>query len=692
MSEPADLDLRPARPGFLQRLSVVWLVPVIALAVSLGVAWKNWSDRGTLIHIAFGNASGVTAGETQLKYRDVAVGVVERVGFSEDLAQVIVSVRVDKDVAPFLDDQATFWVVRPQVSVRGISGLDTVLSGVFIEGSWDSVITGTQTEFAGQDEPPLVRPGQDGIRVTFRMRDGNQLTAGAPILHKGIEVGQVETPRLSPQGDSVLVDAFIRAPYDQRVTTATRFWDTSGFSVGLGTNGVTLNVNSLASLIEGGISFDTLVSGGRPIEPGHQFDIFDDETTARQSVFEDPAAEELMLSILFDGSISGLTEGADVRYRGIKVGEVRDIGAVIVDRNGGRDVRLLANVAIRTGRLGLAEGEAATAGMDLMEGYVANGMRARLANASLLSAALIIELVELPDAPPATIDLAAEPYPVLPSVPAELSDFSATAEGVFQRINALPVEELMDRAISLLESLDSLANDPALRQTPESALALLEETRAIVSSEDLVQLPADLRAAANDLRQMMTDLQDGEAVANLLAAIEKADAALASIETASADLPEITAQLKALGEKANSLAVEELVSSTTKLVESADAFIGTEEARKLPPALTAALDEITVFLGQVREGGAIENANQAISAAEAAANAVAQAADSLPDLTARLNRLVDQTSGVVGSYGDRSRFNGELMSTLRDIQKSAEAITALARQISRNPNSLILGR
>ena len=250
----------------------------------------------------------------------------------------------------------------------------------------------------------------------------------------------------------------------------------------------------------------------------------------------------------------------------------------------------------------------------------------------------------------------------------------------------------MTSAISLLDSLDMLANDPALRETPNAALALLKDARTIISSDDVAQLPVELRAAATELRTMLAGLSDGQAVANLLAAIDKANTILGRVDTAATDLPEITRQLRLLGEKANGLAVEDLVTAATSLVRSADAFIGTEEARKLPPALTAALNEIATFLGQVREGGAIESANAAISAAESAANAVANAADTLPGLSEKLSQLIGQASGVVGGYDGKSRFNTELLTTLRDIQGAADAVTELARTIQRNPNSLILGR
>ena len=264
----AEPDVRPARKGFLSRISLVWLVPVVALAVSLGVAWQSYSDRGVLIEIAFRNATGVEPGKTQIRYRDVTVGLVERVTFSQDLTKVIVQTRVDKDIASYIDDGAKFWVVRPQVSVRGVSGLSTVLSGVYINGAWDAEIGKPAKRFTGLDAAPLVRPGSRGISIVLRSRNGNQLAANAPILYKGIRVGAIEAPELTPTGSSVITNGFIEAPCDALVTSATRFWDTSGFQLSLGAGGVKLDVDSLASLVEGGVTFETLVSGSAPVDSG----------------------------------------------------------------------------------------------------------------------------------------------------------------------------------------------------------------------------------------------------------------------------------------------------------------------------------------------------------------------------------------------------------------------------------------
>ena len=119
------------------RLSLVWLVPLAALLLALGVAWRAYSDRGPLIEIVFQNAAGVEAGQTAVRFRDVNVGIVEQTALSDDLKNVIVTARIDKSLAHFLDDDAQFWVVRPSVTAQGVTGIETVISGVYIEAFWD---------------------------------------------------------------------------------------------------------------------------------------------------------------------------------------------------------------------------------------------------------------------------------------------------------------------------------------------------------------------------------------------------------------------------------------------------------------------------------------------------------------------------------------------------------------------------
>ncbi|UWQ29035.1 MlaD family protein [Leisingera sp. M523] len=690
--EPAPMTLSAQRLSPWRNLSLVWLVPLAALAVSLGVAWKAYSDRGVLISITFDNASGIAANETTVRYRDVVIGQVEEVGFAEDLSKVSVWARIDKEIAPYLDQDAAFWVVRPEVSARGISGLSTVLSGVYIEGAWDQDQGSAEISFEGADRPPLVQPGRGGRRITLRTNDGRMISEGAPVLFRGIEVGRLERPRLTVSGNSIVVDAFIEAPHDRRINSATRFWDSSGFSVSIGASGLSLDVDSIASLVAGGIEFDTVFDGGRPVSSGAVFDIHPDEAAARRTAFARSLTGGVAVSVAFGESVAGLTSGAAVRLGGVKVGEVSSLNAAIQSVSDEAEVRLVAKLLLEPSLMGLPPGAGETEVLDFLEQAAAGGLRARLAAAGLFSSELIVELVTLEKAEPALFNRDAEPFPELPSAPSDLPDFTATAEGALERISELPVEELMAQAIATLASIEALASADSTRQAPVAAVALLEDTRALVADPETRALPGELRAAVADLRTILSELQQGKAVAHLTAALEQGGRAASSLAAAADELPALVSDFRSLAAKANALEAEELIRSASQLMKSADNMIDSEGARSLPPTLTSALDELRLTLAELRSGGLVSNANATMASARGAADAVAAAAEGLPALSVRLERLAAQSEALITTYGARSTFNSETLDALREFKSAARSVSQLARKIERHPNSLLFGK
>ncbi len=691
---PSEMRIDPPKRSFWRNLSVIWLVPVIAVVISLGIAWQTYAARGVLIQITFQNASGVAPGETTIRFRDVVIGAVEDLRFSPDLAQVEVTARIDRDVADNLPQNARFWVVQPEVSARGISGLSTVLSGVYIEASFRPEPGAAARQFTGTLSAPLVREGQQGTRITMRTREANRVSEGAPILFRGIEVGHIEAPRLILSGESVVFDAFIQAPHDRRLTTATRFWDTSGFSVSFGAGGLSLNVGNLAALITGGIAFDTVFSGGEPLTPGYVFDLFPDEAAARQSLFRSVGANAVELSIEFEGSVNGLEVGAAVQYRGLRVGEVRAIGAVLSEDEDSPQVRLLTTVALDPQAVGLPAGAGAERLLDFLEDAVEQGLRARLSTASLFSAALIIELAELSgdDLAPATLRRRDDGMVVLPSVSSDLPDFTATAEGVLERINALPIEDLMNQAVRLMASIEMVVSSEGTRQAPNAALALIQDIRGLVGGEDAQALPGEMRAGLAELRGVVEELRLRDAVDRLMAVLDSVDTVVANTATASQDFPALVGDLRALMDRASGVEVEELTAAATRVLNSADGLIGSDEMRDLPPALARALDEVSQVLATLREGEAVDNVNRTLASARSAAESVAEAMNSLPALSQRLERLVGQADALIASYGSRSDFNTEAMQVMREFRETARSVTQLARTIERNPNSLLIGR
>ena len=909
-----DQPNRPATPVTERRrrrrgvVSAVWLLPIVAVLIALAIAWQSWSERGVLIAVAFPDASGVTVGQTTLRYREVTIGVVEDVGFTSDLSRVNVYIRVNKDIAPYMDGDASFWIVQPEVTARGVEGLNTILSGTYIEGTWDNEMGAATTSFIGDERAPIIPPGVEGTAITLRAKDSSRLGPGAPILFRGIEVGEVATPRLSTDGSEVRVDAFIRAPYDRQLSTATRFWDASGVSASLGAGGVELRIGSIASILEGGLNFDTLISGGDPISAGFVYNIFDDETAARASTFETAEARSVALGALFPTAVSGLAEGASVRYRGVRVGSATGITGFIDPDEPTGLVQLLAGMALQPSKMGLEGMRNDLEGIDFIDELVRAGMRAQLVSTSLFGGELAIDLVDDPDALPGMglrIGLAANP--LIPTLDSEITGLTASAESVLERFNALPIEELLASATDLLNNVNRIAGDEATRAIPGEVVTLLQEgggfardarsilsspqvagvladveaitgdlrgiTEAIaerelattvadaleaatvaarniaagtetldtlassaqvvldgvgsvVSSDDTQALPGlaretlqgtrdlatapelaeildDTAAAVADLRTLIapfdgtalagtiervltsidatatnvaagTDdlqslrvqidgvvtaaeallasadtqaipgaarglLEDGralvagpevqallsdlaattadvraitaqlaaeEAGARLTEALDAAAAAATSLSKGTANLPELSASagrvlaeaetlgtnLNVLAQKANALALDELVNATTSLMRTADAFLSSDDADDIPVALVATLEELRLTIETIRTGGTLDNLNATLSSTASAAEGIRVAATDLPELVARLQTLATDAGGLLGTYGDGSRVNSELYQALRAATRAAEDVSSLSRTIQRNPNSLLLGR
>ncbi|KAF0675372.1 MlaD family protein [Profundibacterium mesophilum] len=703
---PPAPSVKPAGRSLRDRFSLVWAVPVAALLISLAVVWQSYAEKGPLIGIVFENAAGVKAGETQLRYRDVTVGLVESVTFTDGLTNVLVEVRLEKEVAPFVDEDAKFWVVRPEVSAQGVSGLDTVLSGVFIAGSWDST-AGTQVaRFEGAVRAPLIRNDQSGLTIQLRSATSDGLSEGTPILYRGISVGQIANLRLSDDGVQVLADGFIRAPISKLVTTATRFWDTSGFSFSFGASGAQLDVSSLASLVTGGISFDTTISGGEAIEPGHVFQLFESEDAARSSVFsEGQDGPKINLATVFEDAVTGLEPGAIVEYRGINVGKVSALtGLVDEERFGDSGVRLLATLELQPGKMGLGVETTEQEALDYLGNEVENGLRAQLQNASILGG-LRISLIEMDSPIEAELDMDAAPYPMLPSTPADLSDFADTAEGVFNRVNALPIEELLGSAINVMDSVNRVLNDPALTDTPNEVLALLGDVRGLVTSDGVQRIPQDasqtlvsVQEAIGQFEGLLASMRDAGTVEALTEALVAAQEAADSVTGAVDGIPALTAQaqdavasLDGLIAKAEGLPLEALLGDATAALGEVTRLLSDPATQGLPQTARDAVAEAQGLIADLRGSGMIEDAQATIDTAR---TAVTQIAEALTPVLAQAQQAASDISGAIsgvpGVVARADAVGAQLETLLAEINTlPLDAVLARTQALLGSANALV---
>lgn len=691
---PAEMDVTERRGRLGRNLSVVWLVPLFALVVSLAVAWRAYESRGSLVEISFDNAAGLVPGQSVLKFRQVTVGKVERVGFTADLSRVLVSVRVQKDVAARIDSKAQFWIVRPQIGFGGVTGLDTVLSGVFIEGRWGPGYSGPPpARFTGLEQAPIENAKGSGTWVTLAAPDARSLIEGAPVLLRGIKVGQLRNIRLDDSGKEVLADAYVEAPYDRQLTSASVFWNASGFSISLGQSGLKLDVQSLSSLVQGGVEFGTFVTGGQPVEARHVFTLNRDEQSARDAILADTGVAKAKMSIFVDGSVRGLKRGDPVNFRGLPVGEVSDLTIQVTEApNETRIVRQRADFTLDPERMGLGRGAGQQETVDFLTAEVAQGLRARVAAAGPFGGKLEIDLIDPPNPAPARLDAKANPYPVLPTVPPDIPDISARAQSTLARIDALPIEKLMDSAIALLNSANGLLGQSDTQNVPKQISGLIGEIRAVVGSPDLQAAPEALNKALNRADAFFEALKTAGTVDSIVSAMKSASDAAQAVTDSAKGVPGLVDTYTQLGQKANRLPLDELAANADALVSSLHELTSSEQAKRLPQSLNDTLASLDAMLGELQKGGAAENLNGAIASAEDAAKSVQGAADRLPDLTRRLSESVDRIDAVLATYGSNSSFNSETLATLRKLRDAAESIAAVGRMLQRNPQALILGR
>ena len=531
MSDPNEPGFSAAEPVITaprRRLSVslIWVVPIVAAIIALWLTWRHYDSLGPMITISFKTAEGIEAGRTPIRRLNVEIGRVERVELDEELDRVLVTARMVKGADDYLNSQTRFWVVRPRVSLGGVTGLDTLLSGSYIE--MDSTRGGeTRSRFDGLEDPPLTPEGAPGIRLILKAQDGGALATGSPVYHRGIKVGRIENSQLEKDGNFVQVQIFVDAPYDLLINSNTRFWNASGLDITFGADGIEVSDTTLETLLFGGIAFSNppRLTESTPVESGTVFPLYE----SKQEAESQPAAgagDEFNFVLYFEESVRGLHVGAPVEFLGVRVGRVEDIS---IEYNPlARQVEVPVLVSFETQRISGITGDVNIEAS--MSEAVQRGLRARLQNSSLITGQLIVELVFLPDDAPATYGMVG-PYPVLPTVPSAFTQIATRASGFLDKVEALPLDELIAAATRLLRDADALLRVPGdgevdevtakqLEDAPLQRLAVtttktLAGVEALVASSEVKRLPARLAISLDQLDKTLRStrrLLDGDTV------------------------------------------------------------------------------------------------------------------------------------------------------------------------------------
>lgn len=259
-----------------RRLSKLWVAPLVALAIAAGLlSLQVRAERGPMVTITFDDAAGLEVG-AKLIHRGLRVGVVKRVRLDKDLRSVIVEAEIAPHAEGLAAEGTRFWIVRPEVSIDRVSGLDTLLGPRYIAVRPLESPGQAKRRFEGLAEPPRLPQEATalGLPVRLQAKSAGSLSTGSGVLYRGVRIGRVVGLRLAPNAASVEIDAIIEPRFGPLVRENTRFWDASGVGVDFGIfRGLSVAAGPLDSVLRGAVGMATPTKAGLPAAPGAEFDL-----------------------------------------------------------------------------------------------------------------------------------------------------------------------------------------------------------------------------------------------------------------------------------------------------------------------------------------------------------------------------------------------------------------------------------
>ncbi len=550
--------------GIIQQkkyFSAVWLIPIIALLIGIWLVYSTISSKGPTVEIQFLSAEGLEAGKTKVKYKNVDVGLVEKIHLDEALSKVVLEVQFNKDITPFLTDRTRFWVVRAKLGTREISGLSTLLSGAYI--SMDPIKEGNKTKaFIGLESPPVVTMDTPGQFYNLKADNLGSLYVGSPVNFRRIHVGHLVSYELPAKGKSVDIRIFIKAPHYKKIFTNTRFWNAGGMDVTVSSSGIQINTESIVSLLSGGISFENIESlePGSPAKENSTFRLYPNRTK-----IDEPHYTQQEYNILkFDGSIRGLTIGAPVEFRGYKIGEVVDIKLEFSGKNK-KNIEILSSVLVVTEpqRITIKGVENISLNEEKLYHLLINkGLRAQLKSGMILTGKLFVDLDFYPDAPPVTINNKG-PYKEIPTINNSMEQLPDKLATILDQLVKIPFEQIGSEALQTVQNMNRITDSIELQKSMvllEKSLtnidSMSERLNQLASSKELDRSIIALNVSMENLSQI-SDKLNTQLMADLEETLKQGKKTLKVAEQTlggdSTTIVELTQTLQKLSEAARSV-------------------------------------------------------------------------------------------------------------------------------------------
>lgn len=536
-------DNKPAKAEIkdLKQISTIWLVPIIALAIGIWMLVQYVGSKGPEVTLILNTAEGIEVGKTEIKSLNVKVGVITHITLSDDYSYIVAKAAMDKDAERMLKEDTRFWVVKPRIGKEGISGLDTLLSGSYIEMQPGSELQ-AKLNFTVLDTPPVAPSDASGLRVVLTHTEAGKLGVGDPVLYEGFTVGRVEKVSFDTDTRQANYQLFIFQPYDSLIREQSRFWLSSGVDLRMSAEGFNLQIGSIESLITGGVSFgipDGEEEGELVTSQMSKFRLYNNLKQVSERTFN----QYFEYVMLFDESIRGLSVGAPVEYRGIRIGTVVKVPLRMPTKNEGlysKQIPVL--VRIEPGRVhdNFGSGTLEERKQELTDGF-GQGLRATLKIGNLLTGALYIDSQFYPELKMEDIGNYGR-YDIFPTRAGGFAEIQKKISDLLNKFNALPVENTL---AELTETLDSS------QKTMTAIDKVANDLDKLLAQKDTQAIPGEIRES---LQQIQTTLNgfgpDAAPYRNLESALSRFEQVMGELQPVLRQLNDKPNSLIFSGEKA----------------------------------------------------------------------------------------------------------------------------------------------
>lgn len=306
-----------------RRISAVWITPFLAAVITIWLVVSGLVNSGIYINIQFENGNDLEPGKTLVKYRGITIGVVEKLTIGDNPKKIIAVVKLIKEAKPIARLGSSFWIVKPRLSLNEVSGLNTIISGSYIEAK-PAVLDKEkllelpeQFDFSGLEQPPA-NLEDGGLHISLATEMNSGIPVGTPVFYNKMQAGYVYSKNIDTKEQNTILSVLINKEFEHLVNNDSNFWEMSGMSLDTSASGINLNIPPLTAVFQGGIAFDSPEDGKALNSQNKQiFMLYSSETQTKLSKEE--------ISLYFEDS-KGITSGkTPVLLRGITIGLVTDI-------------------------------------------------------------------------------------------------------------------------------------------------------------------------------------------------------------------------------------------------------------------------------------------------------------------------------------------------------------------------------